>query len=314
MLYAKPEDVRVLYLGTPEIAVGPLLRLIELGYNVVGVVSQEDKEVGRKRIMTPPPVKVVALEHNIPVYQPHRIRKDHDWVKDLNLDVIVTMAYGQILPDDLLEMPKQKSVNLHGSLLPKYRGAAPIQRAIEAGDKETGITLMEMAHEMDAGRMYAKEVVEITPNETYTSLCKKLSIAGAKVLEEHLLDYVNGKLEGEIQNIDEVTFANKILPDEEKLSLDLDKIDLIHKIHALSEEPGGYFYLDDKKLKVFNASLFDEIESEPIGTLSVFQKKLLLQAKGGHIVLSQVQLEGKKRMSGLDFASGAHLSGKEILS
>ncbi len=313
MTYNSAKDVRILYLGTPEIAVKPLLKLIELGYNVVGVVCQEDKEVGRKRLLTPPPVKVAALEHGIPVYQPHRIRLDHEWAKDLNLDVIITMAYGQILPDDLLTLPKQGSINLHGSLLPKYRGAAPIQRAIENGEKETGITLMEMTHEMDAGRMYEKETVKIEETDTYTFLAKKLSEAAASVLEKSLFDYVNGKIIGEAQNTEDVTFAAKILPDEEKLSLELNKNDLIHKIHSLSEEPGGYFLLNGKKFKIFNAVSFDEVENEEIGSLSYRQKKLLLQAKGGHIALLFVQLEGKKKMSGADFASGAHLESKEIL-
>ncbi len=313
MTYNSAKDVRILYLGTPEIAVKPLLKLIELGYNVVGVVCQEDKEVGRKRLLTPPPVKVAALEHGIPVYQPHRIRLDHEWAKDLDLDVIITMAYGQILPDDLLTLPKQGSINLHGSLLPKYRGAAPIQRAIENGEKETGITLMEMTHEMDAGRMYEKETVKIEETDTYTSLAKKLSEAAASVLEKSLFDYVNGKIIGEAQNTEDVTFAAKILPDEEKLSLELNKNDLIHKIHSLSEEPGGYFLLNGKKFKIFNAVSFDEVENEEVGLLSYRQKKLLLQAKGGHIALLFVQLEGKKKMSGADFASGAHLESKEIL-
>ncbi len=313
MTYNSAKDVRILYLGTPEIAVKPLLKLIELGYNVVGVVCQEDKEVGRKRLLTPPPVKVAALEHGIPVYQPHRIRLDHEWAKDLDLDVIITMAYGQILPDDLLTLPKQGSINLHGSLLPKYRGAAPIQRAIENGEKETGITLMEMTHEMDAGRMYEKETVKIEETDTYTTLAKKLSEAAASVLEKSLFDYVNGKIIGEAQNTEDVTFAAKILPDEEKLSLELNKNDLIHKIHSLSEEPGGYFLLNGKKFKIFNAVSFDEVENEEVGSLSYRQKKLLLQAKGGHIALLFVQLEGKKKMSGADFASGAHLESKEIL-
>ncbi len=314
MDYKDKKDIRILYLGTPKIAVEPLLRLIKLGYDVVGVVTQEDKEAGRKRILTPSPVKVAALNHDIPVYQPHRIKKDHEWAKSLDLDVIVTMAYGQILPDDLLSLPKKGSINLHGSLLPKYRGAAPIQRAIENGEKETGITLMEMVHEMDAGRMYAKESAEIKEDDTYSSLSDKLSYLAANILEKYLFDYLNGKIEGEPQNEALVTFANKISPEEEKLSLNLKKDDLIHKIHSLSEEPGGYFVLNGKKLKIFSVSSFDDIENEEIGLLSYKQKKLVLSVKGGHIALLSVQLEGKKRMSGADFASGAHLDGKEILS
>lgn len=314
MNYPLKENVRILYLGTPKIAVKPLLKLIELGYNVVGVVTQEDKEVGRKRILTPSPVKVAALEHDIPVYQPHRIRLDHSWANDLDLDVIITMAYGQILPDDLLSLPKRGSINLHGSLLPEYRGAAPIQRAIEDGKKETGITLMEMTHEMDAGRMYAKEKIKIEESDTYSSMCDKLSDLGAFILEKYLFDYLNDEIKGETQDISKVTFANKISPEEEKLSLDLNAKDLMHKIHSLSEEPGAYLLFSGKKFKIYNVSLFDEEETEPVGTLSFKNKKLLLQAKNGHLSLINVQLEGKKKMSGMDFASGAHLNNKEILS
>lgn len=313
MNYLSPKDVKVLYLGTPKIAVAPLLKLIELGFNVVGVVTQEDKEVGRKRILTPSPVKQAALEHNIPVFQPHRIRLDYAFAKELDLDVIVTMAYGQILPDELLILPKKGSVNLHGSLLPKYRGAAPIQRAIEDGENETGVTLMEMVHEMDAGRMYAKEIVKINDDDNYTSLCDKLSIAGANVLEKHLLNYLNDKIKGEPQEASEVTFANKISPEEEKLSLYLHKRDLVNKIRSLSEEPGAYLINDGKKMKIFAVSDFDDEENETIGLLSFKQKKLLLQAKGGHIALLLVQMEGKKKMFGNDFASGAHLEEKEIV-
>lgn len=313
MPYSKPNDVRVLFIGTPEIAVPPLLALIEEGYQVVGLVCQEDKEVGRKRILTAPPTKVVALEHALPVFQPHRIRKDYAWAKDLDLDVIVTMAYGQILPDELLKLPKKGSINLHGSLLPKYRGAAPIQRAIEHGEKETGITLMEMVSEMDAGRMYAKSKVEILEDDTYSSLAEKLGESAAKLIKGNLMNYVNDKLIGEAQNEAEVTYADKIGIEEEKLDLSLNKIDLIHKIHSLSEEPGGYLSFQDKKFKIFHVADFDDLENEPIGTISLRQKKLLLSVRGGHIVLESVQLEGKKKMSGLDFASGAHLSGTERL-
>lgn len=314
MKYLEPEDVKVLFMGTPEIAVPSLRALVENGYQVIGLVTQEDKEIGRKKVLSPTPCKAYALSQNIPVFQPHKIRKELDWANGLEFDVIVTMAYGQIVPDALLSMAKVGAVNLHGSLLPAYRGAAPIQRAIENGEKETGITLMEMVHEMDAGKMYAKASTPIGPSETYSSLANRLSDIAATLLINHLMDYVNGNIVGEEQDPSKVTFADKISVEEETLNIHQNAISLIHKINALSEDPGGHVVFREKKLKILGASLLDEVEDEPIGTLSVRAKKLALQAKGGHISLDFVLPEGKKAMSGRDYAGGARILPGEKVS
>ena len=168
------KDVKILYMGTPEMSAKVLETLILDGFNIVGVVAQEDQPVGRKAIITEVPTKVVAKAHNIPVYQPHKIRLDYEFVKEINPDLILTMAYGQIVPQGLLDIPKMGALNLHGSILPKYRGAAPIQRAIMNGETETGVTLMEMVDKMDAGQMFGVEKCEITPEDNYTSLCEKI--------------------------------------------------------------------------------------------------------------------------------------------
>ena len=189
----KLNEYRIVFMGTPEIAARVFENLINFGLNFVGLIAQEDKPVGRKGILEPVATKVVAQKYNIPVFQPHRIRKEYEFLYDLKPDLILTMAYGQIVPQAVLDVPPCGCLNLHGSLLPKYRGAAPIQRALINGDKTTGITLMEMIDKMDAGRMYAKEEVTID-DDNYSSLCLKLIDAATKVVQDNLYDYFNHKL------------------------------------------------------------------------------------------------------------------------
>ena len=221
MKFKTNKDVRIVYMGTPEISAKVLERVLQEGFSVVGVISNEDKEVGRKRIKEPTPVKKVALEYGVPVYQPHRIRLEHDFLKKIDFDVLLTMAYGQIVPEEVLQAPCVGAVNLHGSLLPEYRGAAPIQRAIMDGKSKTGVTLMEMVKEMDAGRMYDKLEVDIAPKDNYSSLQEKISFAAGELAARDLLKYANGELPGVEQNPSDVTFAAKILPENEHIPLHL---------------------------------------------------------------------------------------------
>lgn len=299
----KENNYRLIFMGTPSIASRVFEALINDGFHFVALICQEDKIVGRKAILEAPPTKKVALEHNIPVYQPHKIRLDYEFVKDLKPDLILTMAYGQIVPQGLLDIPKFGCLNLHGSLLPKYRGAAPIQRAIIDGEKKTGITLMEMVDKMDAGRMYAKEEIEISDDDNYTSLCLKMSEAAIKVCEDNLLDYLEGKLVGTEQDETLVTIANKIKPEDEKLDLSLDCTDFINYVRGLSEEPGAYLNLNDKKLKIYKVHLIKKEVQKEVGKLNV-HKGVFLSLKDGIISLDILQLEGKKKMDGKSFANG----------
>ncbi len=299
----KENNYRLIFMGTPSIASRVFEALINDGFNFVALICQEDKAVGRKAILEAPPTKKVALEHNIPVYQPHKIRLDYEFVKDLKPDLILTMAYGQIVPQGLLDIPKFGCLNLHGSLLPKYRGAAPIQRAIIDGEKKTGITLMEMVDKMDAGRMYAKEEIEISDDDNYTSLCLKMSEAAIKVCEDNLIDYLEGKLVGTMQDETLVTIANKIKPEDEKIDLTLDCTDFINYVRGLSEEPGAYLNLNDKKLKIYKAHLIKKEAQKEVGKLNV-HKGVFLSLKDGIISLDILQLEGKKKMDGKSFANG----------
>ncbi len=302
----KINEYRILFIGTPLIASLVLEDLIKEGFNIVGLVAQEDKPVGRKKEIVPVPTKKVALRYNIPVYQPHRIRKDYEFIRNLDVDLILTIAYGQIIPHELLSIPRYGCLNLHGSLLPKYRGAAPIQRAILEGETKTGITLMEMVDEMDAGDMFFKEEVEISSCDTYTTLVPKMAKAASKICIEHLQDYFDGKLPRIKQDTTLVTFANKILPEDEKLSVD-ETCDLfINHVRALSEEPGAYLYLDNKKLKIFMATKACDILIEKVGEILI-KKGLFLKLKDGVVRLNNIQLEGKKRMDDVSFANGSQV-------
>ncbi len=295
-------DYKIIFMGTPSIAAIVFEELIKEGFNFIGLIAQVDKPTGRKHTLTMVPTKVIANKYNIPVYQPLKIRKDYEFVKELQPDLILTMAYGQIVPQGLLDIPKFGCLNLHGSLLPSLRGAAPIQRAIINGEKITGITLMEMVDKMDAGKMYAKEEVEISSDDNYSSLCLKMANAAIKVVKDNLLNYFLGKLNGEVQDESLVTFADKILPNEEKLSLDYSCNEFINYVRGLSDEPGGYIFIDNKKLKIYRATKINDNKAT-IGQISI-NKGVYLQLKDGLIRLNEVQLEGKKRMDDKSFANG----------
>lgn len=295
-------DYKIIFMGTPSIAAIVFEELIKEGFNFIGLIAQVDKPTGRKHTLTMVPTKVVANKYAIPVYQPLKIRKDYEFVKELQPDLILTMAYGQIVPQGLLDIPKYGCLNLHGSLLPSLRGAAPIQRAIINGNKLTGITLMEMVDKMDAGKMYAKEEVEISSDDNYSSLCLKMANAAIKVVKENLLNYFLGNLEGEVQDESLVTFADKILPNEEKLSLSYSCDEFINYVRGLSDEPGGYILLDNKKLKIYRATKINN-NVGTIGKITI-NKGVYLQLKDGLIRLNEVQLEGKKRMDDKSFSNG----------
>ena len=306
-------NARIVYMGTPEISATVLKGLLDGGFNVVGVICNPDKPVGRKGLLQPCPVKQVALAHDIPVFQPVKIRLEHDFLAELNADVIVTMAYGQIVPQEVLDAPKKGCINLHGSLLPALRGAAPIQRSIDLGFEVTGVTLMEMVAAMDAGRMYDKKEVRIEPTDNYTSLAEKIGVAARDLIVADLLPYLNDELPGVPQDESQVTFAPKILPDEEHIRFDMETNALLRKIRALSLTPGAHCFLDGLKLKIYKASKAD-LPLGKIGEVVKAKKGVFVSTADGVIRLEEVQLEGKKMMDGASFANGYRdLEGK-ILS
>ena len=305
-------ELKIVFMGTPEIASKVFEAMILDGYKFVGLIAQPDRPVGRKGILEPVPTKKVAMKYNIPVFQPERIRKDYEFLTKLNPDVIVTMAYGQIVPQGVLDIPKYGCLNLHGSILPKYRGASPIQTSLINNDEVTGVTLMEMIDKMDAGKMFAVEEVRISLEDNSSSLFNKISDAARKLILEKLPLYIDGKLPGVEQNEEEATFCHMIKPEQEKLSFDLSVKDMFGWIRALSDEPGGYFLLDDQKFKVFKARIGESNVSHQVGEIVEADKfGLVVQCKDGLLFLDEVQLQGKKRMDYKSFINGnQNLKGK----
>lgn len=312
------EYPRIVFMGTPEIASYILEGLISNGYNIVGVVSQEDKRVGRKGILTPPPVKVVATNYNIPVYQVHRIRDEYSFMKEINPDLIITCAYGQIVPQGLLDIPKLGNINVHGSLLPKYRGASPIQQALINGDKETGVTIMEMIYQMDAGRMYAVEKVEVLEDDNYSSLYHKIKEAGLscllKMLPSHIESKTLGLDIGEEQDESLVTKCSKISKEDEHLSLEYSKDEFVNWVRGLSDTPGGYVLLDNQIFKILKAKIHSSLIEGKVGEIVQADKNgLILQLKDGQISLLEVQKQGKSKTDYKSFVNGNRdLVGKVI--
>ena len=299
------KELNLLFMGTPEISAYVFEQMILDGYHFVGLVAQPDHPVGRKGIIEKVPTKVIAEKYNIPVFQPIKIRKDFSFMDNLKVDLVITLAYGQIVPQGFLDIPRFGCLNLHGSLLPKLRGASPVQTALINNEKVTGVTLMEMVAAMDAGRMYGKKEVVIEEDDNATSLFKKISEAAKDLVLELLPKYVNGELEGIPQNEEEVTFCSLIKPEQEKLDLSKDILEVYGYIRGLSDEPGAYLYLDNQKLKIFKAKIANDLVTAEVGTIVQADKHgLLLQCQNGQLAILELQKEGKKRMDYKAFING----------
>ena len=282
-----------------------LEKLINLGLNIVGVVAQPDKPVGRKRLVLDVPTKVVAKKHGIPVFQPHRIRSDFSFLSETKPDLILCFAYGQIIPSEVINYPRYGCLNYHGSLLPKYRGAAPIQYALMNNDKETGVTLMEMVEKMDAGRMYAKKKFLIEPKDDFSNLANKMVDAAFDLTVESLEKYLNGELVGEEQNEELVTFAPSIKPEEEQVSV-LDDIEVIvGKVRALSPSPGTKIRMDEEEIKLFKVEIVSRENLAPLGSVIQANKSgFYIQVNGGILSLLRLQRGGRVILSYKDFLNG----------
>ena len=307
------EMLKLVFMGTPEISAKVFEAMILDGYQFIGLIAQPDRPVGRKGQLEKVPTKVVAEKYNIPVFQPIKIRKEYDFVKELNPDIIITLAYGQIVPQGLLDIPRYGCLNLHGSLLPKHRGAAPIQYALINNEKVTGMTLMKMVAAMDAGAMYAKKEVIIDEDDNSTSLFNKMADAAKELILEYLPLYIDGKLPEIEQDENKVTFCPTIKPEQERLDLNLDVRAINGWIRGLSDHPGAYFLLEDKKLKVFKAKIVNENEGNVGEIVRADKGGLVVQLKGGQLALLELQKEGKNRMDYKSFLNGNQgLLGKKL--
>ena len=299
------KDLRIIYLGTPDFSAELLRYLIEAGYNIIAVVTQGDSPVGRKRVLTPSPVKTLALAHNIPVFTPLRIRKEYDFIVELEPDLILTFAYGQIVPKAVLEAPKYGCLNFHGSILPKYRGASPIQMALINAEEETGVSLMEMVEAMDAGRVFGIEKFKIEPSDNFLTIASKMVKASATLIEEVLPSVISGENKGVQQEESQVTFAPLLKIKDEWINLENDDVkNVLGRIQAFAPAPGALLSYDDLPLKIYEAHFDNNNVTRTIGELFIRDKKLLLQVKGGQIEVLKLQKSGKKIIDARSFING----------
>ncbi|UNL42245.1 methionyl-tRNA formyltransferase [Ligilactobacillus agilis] len=300
----------VVFMGTPAFAAPILEGLIQTDdYEVLAVVTQPDRPVGRKRILTPSPVKEVALKHGIEVLQPQKLSGSEEMQRVISLapDLIVTAAFGQFLPTKLIAAAKVGAVNVHGSLLPKYRGGAPVQYAIMNGDQETGVTIIYMVKKMDAGDMLAQAKLPIGPHDDTGSIFAKMSILGRDTLLATLPKLVAGELVAQKQDESKVVFSPTIKPEEEKLSLTLNAKQIDWKVRALRPAPGAYFEnFNGKRTKLWDVTPLAETTSLPAGAVvAVTKHELKLAAADGSVYqVNELQPAGKPRMQVMAYLNG----------
>jgi methionyl-tRNA formyltransferase len=294
----------IVFMGSPDFSL-PTLRALSQMYDVVGVVTQPDRASGRGRELKAPPVKTLALELGLPVMQPDRLRRPEamEQLRLWNPDLIVVAAFGQILRRDVLELPRHGCINVHASLLPRWRGAAPINAAILHGDEETGITIMKMDVGLDTGPMLSKRSIRLAPDETAGSAFEKLSQLGADLLIETLPDYLSGKLTPTPQLDDVATYAPMLRKEEGRLDFTQDAESLERRVRAFNPWPGAFMDFDGALLKIHRARV--EVGLAEAGQRLVFQDLPAVGAGGGILVLEEVQPAGKKPMSGKAFLAGA---------
>lgn len=298
------KNLKVIFMGTPEFCV-PILESLIKECDVIAVVTKPDKEVGRKKEIVYSPIKKVALNNNIKVIQPIKIRNEYQEILDLKPDIIITCAYGQIIPEIILNAPKYGCINVHASLLPKLRGGAPIHKAIIYGYDKTGITIMYMDKGMDTGDMISKVEVVIEDNDTTETLHNKLQKVAVPLLMDTLPSIIAGTNKREKQNNDEATYAYNVSREEEHVDFNGTSKEIFNKIRGLNSWPGAYAILDDKNVKLWMCKINDKVYDETPGTIVNLSKEgMEVVTKDGSILITELQLPGKKKMSIKDFVNG----------
>lgn len=301
---------KVIFMGTPDFST-KVLEMLIAEHDVIAVVTQPDRPVGRKRVLTPPPVKEVAIKHGLPVYQPEKLAQSSELEQliDLESDLIVTAAFGQILPESLLNAPKLGAINVHASLLPKYRGGAPIHQAIMDGQTETGISIMYMVKKLDAGDIISQQAIEIEHQDDVGTMHDKLSFLGAELLKETLPSIINGTNNRITQNESEASFATNISREQEKIDWYQSAEVIYNHIRGLSPWPVAYTVMDDGNMKVYASRIEKGKTGEP-GTIIETTKKAIIVATGSDdaIALTDIQVAGKKRMLTANYLSGVQTS------
>ncbi len=297
-------NIKIVFMGTPDFACNVLQSLIDNEYNVSLVVSQPDKYVGRKHILTNTPVKQLAIDNNIEVFQPEKIRSDYQKIVDINPDLIITCAYGQIIPEELINLPRLGCINVHASLLPKYRGGAPIHWAKINGEEKTGVTIMYMDKNMDSGDIISQEELVINNEDTTESLFDKLSILGANLLIKTLPSILENNNDRIKQDETLVSYAYNIKREDERINFDDYGVNIINKIRGLYSWPLANMEIDGIEYKILNAE-FEEKKINSVSTIVEIDKnKFGISCKDGVIYITDIKPFGKKAMDIKSFLNG----------
>lgn len=297
--------VRVIFMGTPVFATAVLKSLIEEKYDVVAVVTQPDKPIGREQKMLPTPIKTLAMSFDIPVLQPLKVKESVDEILAYQPDLIVTCAYGQMLPKRLLDTPRLGCINVHASILPKYRGGAPIHKAVINGELKTGISLMRMAVKMDAGPVFAQREVEIGLDDTTEIVHDRLMMCASLCIKEDLRLVIEDNAVFCEQDEAKVTFAYNITSEDEKIDFDKGGRMIYNQIRGLISWPVAHFIMDGKKCKVHQAKFAEGEHSYTVPTFTEYKDDaMVLAVNDGWLYIQQLQLEGKKKTQASDFYNG----------
>ena len=318
MISDELKSKKIVYMGTPDFAVPALSALVREGYTVTGVVTQPDKPKGRSKQMVPSPVKEEAGKHGLPVWQPARVRNPEfiQFLTEQKPDVIIVAAFGQIIPKAVLDLPPYGCINIHGSLLPKYRGASPIQRAVLDGEKESGVSIMRMDEGIDTGDIISRRAVPLSEDETGGSLFDKLSVLGADLLLDTLPLVLSGKAVYEKQPEESPTpYASMLKKESGHLDFTNEASVLERQVRGLSPWPGAYTSLDGKTFKIWKSAVRPAVEGSgtPGTVLNTGPEGILVKCGTGALLLQEVQIEGKKRMAADAFLRGYHLEPGTIL-
>ena len=297
------DSLRIIFAGTPDFAARHLDALLSSEHEIVGVFTQPDRPAGRGKKLMPSPVKVLAEEKGLPVFQPASLRQpeNQQLVAELNADVMVVVAYGLILPKAVLDMPRLGCINVHGSLLPRWRGAAPIQRALWAGDAQTGVTIMQMDVGLDTGDMLYKLACPVTPEDTSATLYDKLAGLGPQGLIETLQQLAQGSAQPQVQDEELVTYAEKLSKDEARMDWSLSAEQLERCIRAFNPWPMSWFVVDEQPVKVWKASVLpSSTQAEPGTIVETSKSGIQVATAEGILNLESLQPAGKKAMSAQD--------------
>ena len=306
------KELRTIFMGTPDFAV-PVLNFLIEETNVLLVVTQPDKEVGRDKKVSFSPIKKVAVDNNIDVFQPEKIKNEFEIISELNPDIIITCAYGQIIPKTILDIPKYGCLNVHASLLPKYRGSSPMQACLLNGDEKTGVTLMYMDEHMDTGDIISKMEIDIDSKDNLGTIHDKLSSLGPKILKQELPKIISGKSERLKQNDDEATYTKLIKREDELLDFNLDGLSIVNKVRAFNPYPLTYFIYKGNEIKLLECE-FVEKSVKDINKIFFTKKDMFITCKNGLIRLIKIKPFGKKVMDINAYLNGIEKSDGEYVN